>query len=114
MVELHRIGALSNWCYGVTIMIVSRMGNHLHGDGDLPVTGRHRAPPRRPAGLAVGETVILLHPPLPLVGVSIWTERGRQQRDSLADGLGEPSASRVSKICVKVARDHQDRHRGHG
>ena len=30
---------------------------------------------RMPAGLAIGETVILLHPPLPLVGVSIETMR---------------------------------------
>ena len=30
------------------------------------------------AKLAVGETVILLHPPLSLVGVSIWMERGCQ------------------------------------
>ena len=28
--------------------------------------------------LAIGETVILLHPPLPLVGVSTWMERGCQ------------------------------------
>ena len=32
--------------------------------------------------LAVGETVILLHPPLPSVGVSIWTERERQQNNA--------------------------------
>ena len=38
-----------------------------------PVGGLHKG-----AGLAVGETVILLHPPLPLVGVSIWMERGCQ------------------------------------
>ena len=38
------------------------------------------------ARLAVGETVILLHPIFPLVGVSIGMERGRQQNDSLADG----------------------------
>ena len=37
-------------------------------------------------GLAVGETVILLHPPLPLLGVSIGMERERQQNDSLANG----------------------------
>ena len=37
-------------------------------------------------GLAVGETVILLHPPLPLLGVSIGMERGCQQNDSIADG----------------------------
>ena len=37
--------------------------------------------------LAVGETVILLHPPLPLGGASIGTERGCQQNDrTLADG----------------------------
>ena len=36
--------------------------------------------------LAVGETVILLHPPLPLAGVSIETMRECQQNDSLADG----------------------------
>ena len=39
--------------------------------------------------LAVGESsVILLRPPLPSVGVPIWTQRGRQQNDSLADGYG--------------------------
>ena len=40
------------------------------------------------AGLvaAVDETVILLHPPLPLVGVSIVMERERQQNDSLVNG----------------------------
>ena len=36
--------------------------------------------------VAVGETVILLHPPLPLVGVSIGMEGGCQQNGSLADG----------------------------
>ena len=39
-----------------------------------------------PVPVAVGETVILLHPPLPLVGVSIAMERERQQNDSLANG----------------------------
>ena len=37
-------------------------------------------------GVAVGETVILLHPPLLLVVLSIGMERGYQQNDSLADG----------------------------
>ena len=37
-------------------------------------------------GIAVDETVILLHPPLPLVGVSIVMERERQQNDSLVNG----------------------------
>ena len=36
--------------------------------------------------LAVDETVILLHPPLPLVSVSIVMERERQQIDSLVNG----------------------------
>ena len=42
----------------------------------------------RPAYQAVGETVILLHPPLPLSGVSIRIKRGRHQDDGLADGYG--------------------------
>ena len=37
-------------------------------------------------GIAVGETVILLHPSLPLAGVSLGLERECQQNDSLADG----------------------------
>ena len=45
-----------------------------------------RAESSRPAGLAVGETVILLHPPLPFVGVSIVIEKECQQNDSLANG----------------------------
>ena len=36
--------------------------------------------------LAVGEAVILLHPPPPLVGVSMRMERGCQQNGGLADG----------------------------
>ena len=47
------------------------------------------SPPARSiaAACAVGESsVILLHPPLPLVGVSIVVERERQHNDSLADG----------------------------
>ena len=41
--------------------------------------------------LAVGETRILLHPPLPLLGVSIGIERRRQQNDSLAAGYERPA-----------------------
>ena len=36
--------------------------------------------------LAVGETVILLHSPLPYLGVSIEPMRECQHNDSLADG----------------------------
>ena len=38
------------------------------------------------ASVAIGETVILLHTPLPLAGGSIEMERERQQNDSLANG----------------------------
>ena len=38
------------------------------------------------AYLAVGEIVILLHPPLPVLGVSMGMERERLQNDSLTDG----------------------------
>ena len=44
-----------------------------------------------PAYEAIGETVILLHTPLPLSGVSVWMERGCQQNDSLADGCASLS-----------------------
>ena len=50
---------------------------------------------RQSAHLAGGETVILLHPPLPLVGVSIETMRECQQSDSLVDG------------CAHRHREHQ-------
>ena len=46
------------------------------------VVGLLRPAPR----LAIDETVILLHPPLPLVGVPIVMERGCQQNDSLVNG----------------------------
>ena len=50
----------------------------------------HRPPmdehPGPPFNLAVDETVIVLHPPLPLVGKSIMMERERQQNDSLVNG----------------------------
>ena len=45
---------------------------------DVEHLGGHR--------LAVDKTFILLHLPLPLVGVSIVMERERHQNDSLADG----------------------------
>ena len=50
-------------------------------------TWRRCSPRSSRFNLAVGETsVILLHPPLPLLGVSIGMGRGCQQNDSLADG----------------------------
>ena len=42
---------------------------------------------RRPIPPVQRATVTLLHPPLPLVGASIWTERGCQHNDrTLAGG----------------------------
>ena len=54
-------------------------------DHGLPLMG-HAAALEVPARVAVDETVILLHPALPLVGVSIVMERERQQNDSLVNG----------------------------
>ena len=55
----------------------------------LQVNGRARIADSEPHGAcAVGEAVILLHPPLPSAGVSTRMERGRQQNDGLADGAG--------------------------
>ena len=57
-----------------------------------PRVGRGQRGPRG-AGcggdLAVRETVILLHPPVPLAGVSIGINRGCQQNKSLAGGGGD-------------------------
>ena len=36
--------------------------------------------------IAVGETVSWWHPPVTLLGVSIWINRGCQQNDSLVNG----------------------------
>ena len=67
---------------------LSNAPRHLHHLDGHPVGHRDRVPePDARVRLAVGETsVILLHPPLPSVGVSIVMERERQQNDSLADG----------------------------
>ena len=61
------------------------MGSRTHPDGeDQRCVVRQLDHHSREHHLAVGETVILLHPPLPLAGVSIGMERERQQNDSLA------------------------------
>ena len=52
-----------------------------------------RRQPARTARVAVGETVILLHPPLPSVGVSIETMGECQQIDSLANGQARTARS---------------------
>ena len=48
----------------------------------------------RACTLAIDETVILLHPLLLLVGVSIVMERERQQNDSIVNGYCTSSISR--------------------
>ena len=56
--------------------------------------------------LAVGESsVILLHPPLLSVGVSIATMRGCQQNDSLADG---DHCRRLWRRKAGLHRDQRD------
>ena len=56
-------------------------------DQMVDVSATHLEHKRAATQVAVGETVILLHPPLPLAGVSIAMERERQQHDrTLADG----------------------------
>ena len=73
--------------------------------GPLPPAPPPCPPPPPPAPIphfhcsgnqvAVGETVILLHPPLHLAAVSIWIERERQQNDILADGYSLHALSRL-------------------
>ena len=65
---------------------------HIHPDyggssffNDIALLRLNESVPSSVATLAVGETVILLHPPLPVLGVSIVMERGRPQNESLAD-----------------------------
>ena len=65
-------------------VVVRRRHGAAEGGGQR-VHGRQVQWPRRRRRLAVRETVILLHPPLPSVGASIWIERGCQQNKSVAD-----------------------------
>ena len=60
---------------------------------------------------AVDETVILLHPPLPLVGDSIWKERRCQQNDSLVNGQAVATTELLSaalrdRALAAIAGDH--------
>ena len=59
------------------------------GDLLLECSQRDRAlaaDSNRLSRVAVGETVILMHPPLPLGGVLIGLKRGCPPNDTLADG----------------------------
>ena len=75
----------------------------LRGDaaaGYTPVDSAAAVEAFGPALLAVDETLILLHPPLHLAGVSTVMERARQQNDSLTDGYRHCSApTSTSAIC---------------
>ena len=60
--------------------------------------------------LAIDETVILLHLPPPLVGVSIVMERERQQNDSLINGyfkVGLQLWRREVEPCRRTGSDRQ-------
>ena len=70
----------------------------LGGGGELDVVRDNVLDTRH---LAVDETVILLHPPLPSVVVSIGMWRGRQQHDSLADGHRHPTEhNQHVRVCA--------------
>ena len=56
------------------------------------------------ANLAVDETVILLHPPLHLAGVSIVIERERQQNGKSRQGLPGPSPRPLATSYHRPAR----------
>ena len=62
-------------------------------DTGLRQSGWRTAPRPMVPALAIGETVILLHPPLPLLGVSTVMERGCQQKDSLVNGYPARTAA---------------------
>ena len=59
--------------------------------------------------LAVSETAVLLHPPLPSAGVSIGMKRGCHQNDSLADGYSQraetsPPGGLCGVLLIDAAR----------
>ena len=53
---------------------------------------RQNPPPQPGLRVDVGETVILLHPPLPFAGVSIGLQKGRQQNDGYLRARGYGSS----------------------
>ena len=64
------------------------------GAGERQGGGRvQRVPEGQPNRCREGTSVNPLHPPLPVVGVSIWTEKEHQQNDSLLAAC-RPSRSR--------------------
>ena len=63
---------------------LSYIGSRKNTEAD--VTQKRSSGTPAAACLAVDETVILLHPPLPPVGVSTVTQRERQLNGSPADG----------------------------
>ena len=60
--------------------------------------------------LAPDETVILLHPPLPLVGESIVMERERQQNDSLVNGYIQQPERRAGQGGIMILASRHGYH----
>ena len=73
--------ASSRYCWWIASMHVERARASGHSQA-LAAAAR--------LGLAVIETVTLLHPPLPSAGASTVMERERQQNASLANGYPGP------------------------
>ena len=61
-------------------------GGHEANEIHPAIFGRKLVDAALQTDLAIDETVIPLHPPLPLAGVSIVMERGCQQNDCLVRG----------------------------
>ena len=76
--------SLSRSSNSIVIRFVAWAGLSTSGIPPPATASDHSRLPE--SNLAVGKTVILLHPSPPLVGAPIGMEKGCQQNDSLADG----------------------------
>ena len=91
-----------------------------HSAGKLGDMQHHRLPDHRATDvvrlveehrrLAVGETVILLHPPLPSVGVPIAMETGRQQMTVSPTATAAAAAAPPLLFLVRRMLGHDDAH----
>ena len=78
------VGAVLRANLGLVAFIASGPALTVVNKALLDAGFRRPQPPARDCSLCCT-------PPLPLAGVSIWTERGCQQNDSLVIGYSEPA-----------------------